>query len=432
MNPTMPEAPAAPPLWETSFQRRWIRTVNRVSTRLFGPGRPRLDPDRMIDRVRRRTGLDDFGPESYREGLDVLVDSFCRWDGVHAFGRWAFRRYCETLLTNRLQIQRDLTQHPEIDAVPVPAPVVIVGPPRSGTTFLQRLMSTDPAGRPLLYWETLWPSPPPDPATRTTDARVRRAYQHVALIERLAPGVAPGHEIGAELPEEDNLFFAHRFEAGVFGFMFDVPDYIAWLKERDRVPAYRFARRQMQHLSWKIRGDHWVLKAPTHLFGLDALLAVFPDARVVMTHRDPAKVVPSVCRLAAAFRGMMADRIDLRRVGAEFQGFVAEALDRAIAARATLDPARFLDVNYTDLVADPIATVRRVCDHFDLNFSPGFEAGARAHLQAHPQGRRGAHRYDLADFGLDPASVDRAFAPYRAWTAARGIDTGGGSKVVAP
>lgn len=413
------------PIWERPHLPRWIGFINRASCRLGGAGRPRLDPDAMIARARRKTGLDDFGPEDYREGLDALVGSFRAWGGVHPFGRWVFREQCVDILANRLLIQRERTRHPEIADIPVPAPVFIVGPPRSGTTLLQRLMSCDPAGRPLLYWEATWPAPAPDPATYHADRRIKRARRQLAAVDRIAPGIAPGHEMGATLPEEDNSLFAHRFEAAFFGFEYDVPAYVAWLRTRDRTPGYRFARLQLQLLSRKVAGRHWVLKAPTHLYGLESLLAVFPDARVIMTHRDPEKVVPSVCRLAAAFRGMLVDRVDLRRLGAEFNEAVALGADRAIEARAGLDPARFLDVAYADLLADPIAALRRISSHFGLDFSTGFEAAARAHLREHPQGRRGAHRYGLADFGLDRAAIHQAFAPYRAWAAERGIDAGG-------
>ncbi|WP_435017428.1 sulfotransferase family protein [Tundrisphaera sp. TA3] len=416
---------SAAPIWEPTFQPRWLKLINRASALLLGRDRPRLDADAMIARARRATGLVDFGPDEFRESLGVLVDAFSGREDVHAFGRLAFRKYCEGLLESRLRIRDDLKRHPEILDVPITAPVFIVGLPRSGTTFLQRLMSTDPAARVMQFWEALWPSPPPTSATYATDPRIARARRQVALLDRVAPGVAAGHELGATLPEEDNSMFARDFRAAIFGFMYDVPDYILWLDGQDRLPGYRSHKRELQLLSWRCPGNHWVLKAPTHLYGLDTLLQVYPDARVVMTHRDPEKVVPSVCRLAANFRGMLVDRIELRRLGAEFVEAVGQGSDRAIGARATLDPARFHDVSYDDLVADPIGAVRGICDRFGLDFSPGFEAGARRHLGEHPQGRRGVHRYGLDDFGLDRATVHRFFAAYRAWTADRGISTGG-------
>ena len=140
--------------------------------------------------------------------------------------------------------------------------------------------------------------------------------------------------------------------------MFDVPDYVRWIERQPLVPNYLYQKQQLQLLSWKMRGDYWVVKSPAHLFGLEAILAVFPDASIVVTHRDPLEVIPSVSSLAAGFRGILTDRLDLRRLGAEMAEAMAVGPRRAIADRATADPSRFFDVSYARLVADPIATLR--------------------------------------------------------------------------
>jgi hypothetical protein len=379
--------------------------------------KPRIDPDGMMAAARRRAGLSDFGDDGFRAGLEVLVDCFERQDSAHTFGRLFFREYCTGLLVNRLKIQDDYKRHPEILDVPVERPLIVTGLPRSGTTLLHRLLAEDPAGRPLLFWESLEPSPPPRPETYRTDPRIARARWNVALIDRLAPRIRSAHLFAAEEPEEDNNLFAHEFGAGMIGFMFDVPGFTRWLNDQDHVPGYRSVRRQLQLLALHVRGDHWVLKAPAYMFSLGALLEVFPDANVVQTHRDPRKVIPSVCSLAAGFRSLTADPIDLRRLGAEFVEAMPVGPERAARARESADPARFLDVRYESLVADPVGTVREVCQHFGYDFTPEFEARARRYLAANPQHKHGVHRYSLDDFGLDPATVDRHFAGYNAWVA---------------
>ena len=257
------------------------------------------------------------------------------------------------------------------------------------------------------------------PGAYATDPRIAQIRHQVELVNRLSPRLAMAHEYAADSPEEDNDLFARDFAAGIIGFLFDVPDYARWLHEDDLLGLHEYARRQMQHLSWKVRGDYWVLKAPAHIFSLEALLAAFPDAAVIMTHRDPTQVIPSLCSLAAGIRGILTDRLDLRRLGAEFAEALARGPERAIAARATLDPSRFLDVSYEKMVADPIATVRDACRHFGYDFTPEYESRARRYLADNPRHKHGAHRYHLEDFGLDAETVNGHFAVYRGWLSGR-------------
>jgi hypothetical protein len=413
-------------IWEQIHQPGWVKLINAAGSGLgrVGVRWPGLDPDRLMALACRKTELSDFGDDRFREGLRVLVDDFNARDDAHAFGRIIFREFVVGLLVNRLRIEADLARHPEILDVPVPRPIFITGLPRSGTTFLHRLMSEDPSGRTLLYWESVFPSPPPEPSTYRTDPRIKRVRRQRALLRRLSPRMATAHEFDADSPEEDNFFYAHDFRSGLIGFLYDVPDYHRWLQDNDLGGLYEYARRQMQHLSWKVRGDYWVLKAPTHIFSLPQLLAAFPDAAVIVTHRDPRHVIPSLCSLAAGFRGILTNRLDLQRLGANFAEALPTGVERMIAARATLDPARFLDVAYDDLVADPIATVRAACNHFGYAFTPEYEANACRYLADNPRHKHGAHRYRLEDFGLDEETVDGQFAAYRSWLAGRGLVAG--------
>ena len=410
-------------IWEHTRQPAWMKALNLAGRgfRRFGRRWPRLDPDALIATARRRAGLDDFGDPRFREGLRVLVAAFNDRDSAHAFGRIVFREYCLARLVVRLRVQADLTRHPEILDVPVPRPIVITGLPRSGTTFLHRLMSCDPRGRPLLTWEAMSPSPPPEPATYATDPRIAEAERKFNGLERLSPRLRTAHEFAATSPEEDNEFFANDFTAAIFGFLFDVPDYIHWFKNVDLDATYQYTRRQLQHLSWRLRGDYWILKAPAHQYGLASLLKAFPDAAVIITHRDPLAVVPSLCSLAAGFRGILVEQLDLAQIGAEFAQGLARGPDRVIEARSQFDQARFHDVSYAKLVADPTATVRAACEHFGYDFGPEYESRVQAHLAANPRHKHGAHRYHLGEFGLSPEVVNDHFAAYRAWLDGRDL-----------
>jgi sulfotransferase family protein len=425
--PAFRTAGGPPPIWQQTRQPPWVKLINvsGAGLRRVGVRWPRLDPDAMMAEARRRSRLSDFGDGRFREGLRVLVDSFNAQDTTHAFGRLFFREYCTNLLVNRLAIQADLTRHPEIFDVPVNRPLFITGLPRSGTTFLHRLMSEDPAGRTLLLWEAMEPSPPPRRETRATDPRIARARKQIALLHRLSPALATAHKFEAESPEEDNNLYAHAFAAGILGFLFDVPDFVRWLEEQDYVGSYGYARQQLQLLSWKCPGDYWILKSPGHQFSLDALLTVFPDACVVLTHRDPLRVIPSLCSLMAALRGILTDRLDLQRLGAECVEALSVGPERAIASRGRFDPSRFFDVSYDRLVAEPVETVRAVCRHFGYSFGPDYESRTRRWLAENPQHKHGVHRYRLDDFGLDAATVERFFAGYREWLVEHKLAGGG-------
>jgi len=412
------------PIWERFPKPPMIRAINAAGSALqkVGVTWPKVDPEKMMDQARRVTKLSDFGDDSFREGLEALVEAFNRRDSANTFGRLAFRDCVTGLLTTRLRVEDELARHPEILQVPVERPLFVTGLPRSGTTLLHRLMSEDPAGRPLLYWEVVAPAPAPKPETYGTDPRIDWVRRQIRREDALSPRLSVAHEIEADIPEEDNTLHARDFVTAHLGFLFDVPDYVRWISEVS--PArllenYRYARRQLQLLSWKVRGDHWVLKSPTHQYSLAALLGAYPDANIIVTHRDPRAVVPSLCSLTAAVRGIYSDRVDLRGIGEEFVDAIAQGSTLAIEAREALDPSRFFDVAYDRLVVDPVGTVRDACAYFGYDFSPAFEANARGWLAKNPQHRRGVHRYRLEDFGLDGETVDRHFVRYREWLECR-------------
>ena len=228
--------------------------LNRVGglLRNIGVRWPRLDAEDLMVAARRRTGLSDWGDDRFRQGLRILVESFDRQDTAHTFGRLFFREFCIGLLVNRLKVQDEWNRHPEIRAVPVRRPLFVTGLPRSGTTFLHRLLSQDPLARPLLFWETLEPAPPPEPAAARTDPRI--AGRPSDPRSRGSGAGAPRRPpLRAQSAEECNALFAQNFSAAMLAYMFDAPGYIDWLESLDRVENYRYFKAQLQLLSWKCR-----------------------------------------------------------------------------------------------------------------------------------------------------------------------------------
>jgi hypothetical protein len=379
----------------------------------LGVARARLDEASLVAAARRESGLHEFGDESYREPMRRLVESLETEAQLHPLGRFLLRQSLVRLLVNRLRLEALWARHPEIGALPVEAPVFVVGLQRTGTTLLHRLLTCAPALRPLLSWEALNPAPFPGArAQGGRDPRMRLAETAERGLRYLAPEFFAIHPVEAHAPEEDVLLIDLSFASPTADATLRVPSYSAWLAATDHRPAYRYFRRAVQLLLWQ-RSGRWLGKTPHHLEHLDVLLEVFPGARILHTHRDPVRVVASFCSMMAHGRAVFSERVDPIEVGARLGEKAVRAVTRAMAVRERAPEGVFLDVAYADLVADPLKQARRVCDFLDLPLLRETETSMRRWIAANPQNRLGVHRYRLEDFGLDRADLERRFAPYR-------------------
>lgn len=392
---------------------RAIRSGGRMIERTGLP-LVRLDDELFLEEARQRTGLDDFGDPGFRVPLRRLIADYESEAKLSVLGRIAARQDTIRLLANRLRMEWFRARHPALGASAVRGPLFVTGLPRTGTTLLHGLLAQDPGHRAPLSWEMMFPAPPPERLHHGHDPRIAAAERQLRWFHRLNPYFRRIHELGARLPEECLIIHSHSFLSFQFQTSHDVPRYQAWLETQDLQPSYAMHRRFLQHLQWRWRGERWVLKAPAHLFGIRALLQVYPDAGVIFTHRDPLEVVGSLASLTYGLRSTFTDESDPARVGPEMTRRWADGLGRALAAREEgLVPAgRFFDVRYEELVRDPIATVRRIYAHYGLAFSPMTEQRMRRFLAAHPKDKHGRHRYTLAEFGLDR---DEEAARYRAY-----------------
>jgi hypothetical protein len=380
----------------------------------LGLGRNCLTEESILAAARRRTGLADFRDEDFREPLGILIRSF-REDGrLHPFGRLMMRRRLIELVSNRLRIDEDLRRHPEILHEPIRRTLFVTGLPRTGTSLLHNLLSLDPASRPLLTWEAFWPSPPPGAGAKRVDPRIRHARSLVKLMYWLAPQMPVIHALDPEGPDECVSLTFNTFVSPAFTMMANLNGYDVWLaglSVDQWAVAYRHYRSQLQLLQWQRSADHWILKSPMHLAALDALIATFPDACIVQTHRDPTKVVPSLCSLAAAIRAISTDDLNLSELGPMVARTWAGIVQRATDVRASAD-APVLDVHYADLVRDPVATVHRIYDHFGYARSERMDAAMRGWLARDADRKRSRHRYSLEQFGLDRAMIEELFSDY--------------------
>jgi hypothetical protein len=393
-----------------------VRAMNRAGAVARGLGLPMLplDAEGLMARARKATGLDDFGDPGFREGLDRIVASLEREAHLTALGRTVARSDLGRLLENRLRVADVWKRHPEIASEKVDAPVFIVGAPRTGTSILHELLAQDPALRVPATWEVMYPWPPPETATHESDPRIAEVEKHFSGVDRLLPDFKKMHPMGARLPQECAVLTAHDFATMVWHTQFDVPSYQAWVETMDHRSLYEGHRRQLQYLQWRCPGSPWALKSPQHLWMLEALLEVYPDARIVQTHRDPLKIVASLTSLVCTLRSMTSDRIDPGAVGADWSRRLAAGLEHTMRVRERGVPAgQVYDLRFQDFMRDEITAVRGIYAHFGMTLSPEAESRMRAFLAQNTQDRHGRHRYRLSDAGLDEASERPRFAAYQ-------------------
>jgi hypothetical protein len=369
----------------------------------------KLEPEALLEKSRRLTGLDDFGDSDFLTPLGILLRSFEDDAALNLIGRVTVQSEMVRMLCNKLRMQHDRTRFPEIGAQQIARPLFITGLPRSGTTFLHALLSQDPACRAPQVWEVMHPSPPPESASYRVDPRITMTRRELAWIDVLMPDFHKCHTIDADLPQECIAMTDLSFLSYVFESMYYVTSYRKWHDAQDKRPAYHCHRRFLQHLQFRCPGSHWVLKAPSHLMALDALLQVYPDAQIVLTHRDPLKVLPSCASFAQVLRAPFTGPIDLSVLGAEVSQRWADSarlVTRMRSERPDLD-RQFLDVSYRELVRDPMTAVAGIYRYFGRELTLEAEAAMRRFIAVHPKDKHGAHRYELEEFGLDPA-VERA------------------------
>jgi hypothetical protein len=375
-----------------------------------------LQEEGLLKTACRQAALDDFGDSVFHEPLHRLLKSLDTEARLNPMGRLATRHDLIRLLVNRLRMMEDRKRNPGITEEETRRPIIITGLPRTGTTLLHSLLALDPTNRVPLTWETVYPSPPPEAATYRTDRRIGLVDGQIRWFHRLVKGFNRIHPVDACLPEECLVIFSHSFLSYQFETTHRLPSYLDWLEGQKLGPAYEVHRGFLQHLQWRCPGERWVLKAPAHMFDFEAMFAAYPDACVVMTHRDPIEVTASNASLTATLRSAFSDDIDPLEVGPECSRRWAEAMGRAIRFRdqGGAPAERFLDLFYVDLVADPISAVRKVYARFDLPFPEGLEEEIRAFLGQNPKDRFGTHRYSLEQFGMNLEEETRRYAAYRA------------------
>jgi len=370
-----------------------------------------LDPAALLDKAQRQTGLSDFGGKTFHEPFEILLQSLRDEAKLNARGVFMMHRTMLRLLSNRLLTEQAFAEKPALAETPIPRPLYVIGFPRTGTTLLHNLLACDPAARWMRLWEGLYPAPAPQ--SLEDDPRITEVEEWAAGFEKVAPRLAAAHKLVPRGPEECLWLIEHTFNDLIFELRAHVPTYSRWLAEHEAdIDIHHYYRRLLQLLGAHCRGNHWVFKAPRHLPGLAGLLAVFPEACIVQTHRDPAAVLPSLCSLCEILRGAASDAVDKLTIGAHWHARLKAIFEQATAVRSTAAEGQILDIQYADLVTDPMATVQHIYAHHGYEFTEPFEAAMRQWLAANRQHKHGAHRYTLEEYGLSEAQVREDFSEY--------------------
>jgi hypothetical protein len=383
---------------------------------VFGP--PRLDKDALLEEAAAATGLNDFGDRWFEKPFEVLLDSVKHEAQLNAAGEFSATKMFHHVLRDRLYTQMWFGRHPEILARPLKNPVVIVGPMRSGTTRLHRLLAADQRFAHLRSFETISPVPRPEfeqvLAGEAEDFRPKLAARILKVARLANPRTLSIHPTGAYEPEEELGLVAASMYGMKWEAQWNVPSYAEWCHEESAIPAYRHMANLLRLIGWSQQESSlrpWILKTPQHMLDLPALLEVFPDARLIFTHRDPKQVVGSAASLAWNQTIIYSDHNDPAQTGRDWLGKTATMVARMRAARDAIPRERMIDVQYEDMETDWRGTMERVYRFLDLEMEPAV-AGMEDYLDRSARLKRHPHRYSLAEFGLREDEVNERFADY--------------------
>lgn len=370
----------------------------------------RFEAEVVLEEARKQTGLTDFGPGNFLEALDVLLRTYETHYQTLKGKKKAYRRVVG-LLATRLRIAEALRRHPEIRQREIRRPMVLTGLPRSGTSALFNLLGADPSARALLLWETQFPDPMEGLEPGASDPRHDAIEAYYENARKTNPEFTKIHFASADTPEECVLLHAYSLNGVHVGTEPMLEPYHSWYPKQDLHEMYDYYRMLLQMLDWQRPGERWLLKAPAHMWAIDALIDTFPDVSIIWSHRNPLSCTASICSMTYL---LLEGQVEISRevLGPIVMDFYATSLERGLAVRDQCDPARFIDVNHDDFVADSLGVVERIYDHFDLSIGPGARAAMEAHISANPKGRHGKHEYRLEDWGLRDEDVISRFAPY--------------------
>lgn len=409
--------------WTPAPRPAWMAKLNDLMCGLDEAAVIPLTHDSLIDQAMVGSGLCDFGGGDWLEHFTVLMEAVEREAGLHFAGRLLTR--CEMILhlQTRLQIVEGYRRFPAAAAEVVDAPLLITGYGRSGTTILFEVLAQDPQFRVAQRWEALFPYPPPETETYAVDPRIARTEAQDTLLAEMTPEFQQTHKSGARLPVESLEMEYSSFISDIYPIIFQIPSYAAYLARRSNREAIEWQRTTLKLLQLRHKARHWLMKSPSHLSHLPTILDVFPDARIIFTHRDPIVSADSVTSMMGTLYWLRTDRPwgagDITSASLSLADARARQWDEPMAmiASGRLKQGQFANFHYAQFMADPIAAIRAVYRQLGMILSADVEAGMRAFLAARPQGQFGRHVYKETP----SAAMDAERAPYREYESFFGV-----------
>ncbi len=389
-------------------QPRWYRAVNSVGRMLPSVGTPSAEAW-FAKAKRQNPGAGDPRPETLA-ALEALVRSL-REDAELSFaGRIAAGMDCLRMAGQHLSIERAIRETPEILDTEIPAPIFLIGWMRTGTTFVHRLLAEDPDTRTMPYWESMYPAPPKS----GNDDRPEQLGHLLRQLEGIAPNFEAIHPMGPHEPEECVALFTNVFRTLQYNVQYRVPGYIDWLQGQDPRIAYRQHRQQLQLVQHqRPHGKRFALKDPTHSVFLETILELYPDARFVFTHRDPATTISSMCSLYAYTRALFSDDVDPHELGPELMNsYLPGSLERAVQIVDALPPGRVAHMRHVDVRRDPIGTMAQAYRDLGMELSKPARTAMQAMLHAESRKPKDVHIHSPEGFGLTAEDIRDRLAGY--------------------
>jgi len=366
----------------------------------------------LLDGARQATGLDDFGAGAWRTHFRTLLETYDAESKLTEAGVGMVTGEITGALCARLACEAAWKRDPAILAGEIRRPLFILGLPRSGTTALHWLLAQDPANQVLEYWIAGAPRPRPPRATWEAEPAFQTSVEVLKWIYETDPGLKAIHLMEADGPEECRHLFVQSFLDHTFDSNATIPSYTKYFEAQDMADAYARHRDVLKLVGSTSPERRWVLKYPAHMRELAVLLATYPDACIIQTHRDPVKVLPSVCSLVTGWRSLYEGDADAKAIGAWQVELYAHMMETMMDVRAKSDPAQFFDVPFRDMIADPVGAIARAYDHFGFPLSVEGERAMRTWHATNPQHKHGGHKYTLERFGLVEGAIRERFARY--------------------
>lgn len=369
----------------------------------------KLDVNSIVRKAQRRTGLKNAGSGMHERGMDELVKAI-NLAPVTDFGKFSSTGFGVDALSNRLRLVEYMKKHPEVADVKIERPVFIIGFPRTGTTLLQNLMHLSPDRRALPFWELTNPIPVHPDAESDVKKRQRHTKMRLAVANFVVPEMKFIHEVRYDSLEECWSLFIPQFTVPNWDMTGRWPGYGEWMLQNDMVASYQEYKKFLQVMVSRLPDKKLILKCPDHMWHLDALLEVFPDACIVWTHRDPSRSIPSYCSLASLNWRLLYGEFDPKELGPYIEERFIQGIERGLAVRERVGEDRFLDINFKSLLERPIEAVNKITSHFGL--TPVDESLMQEYLLTDRPDNRGKHSYSADHYGLDTEAIKKHYKEY--------------------